>query len=172
MHGVIIQCLTAWRYNRVQKFNKNEYELFYFLRRLPKTSVIATRLKNENLMIPAATDNFSYTPYATMTIATIDELIERNIILDSLYYRNDEIYNKYDAEIYRESYGELNLPYTREKQINLRKILKQKTAKLKDNHHYFKINYLLALKEEKIRDSYFKIKKVFQNNKYSVYRLF
>lgn len=171
------QLLEGMRHSKFQRFLNVDKELFQEINKIPKKSVVAMMFRadqvfgNINLFIPVFSDNFVYVPYPTMTVASTDEIINRNLVMLSLFRTNSQIVNEDVRSILINSHHWLNYDYFSKDQKKQKKQILDKLDKISVYCKKYKMDYIVLEKRQVIKTNCFKTKKIFHNEKYSLYEI-
>lgn len=170
-YGLKVQLLGGLKFNRFQIFKPEEKQLFEALNRVEKNSVMGTTNQSNNLLFRVITDNYIYVPWPTLTIATTEELIERNIIINSMFNDKQTIVWKLDEQIYKNSNYYFN-KYDDKQRTIFRKKIEDKLKNLNVICRRYRLDYIVTERNQTIRNSTcFKTKKFYINKKYLVYKI-
>lgn len=170
-YGFKIQFLGGLKFNRFQIFKPEEKQLFEALNRVEKNSVIGTINQSNNLIFRLVTDNFIYVAWPTLTIAKTDELIERNIIINSLFKDQKTIVQELDEQIFKSSNYYFNKYDDRQRTV-FRKKIEGELKNLNIICGRYRLDYIVTERNQTIRNSIcFKMKKFYINKKYLVYKI-
>lgn len=174
-YALKIQLHSALKYVPQQKHNSIETSLFSYLRTLPKLSVVASYPEvdhpgDKNEYIPAFTDNYTFTAYATMTVAPVEEIIERNIILLSFMKTEKQIIISDLDLLIDGAYTKLNAPQA-DKRVAIKERIIKKIGQIKTYCHKYRMDYVVLPRGQNIRKTCYGLTKVFENQSYFIFKV-
>lgn len=175
-YGFRIQYDSGMKYARFQRWTKEEEGLFKTLASLPKYSVVASFPKYElyaekNQIMLAATDNYVFVPYATLTVASSKEIVDRVLITLLLFKSKEQILKENLYEIFVASQTYLNLSYFERNKDKIRNDFGKRIDQVKNVCHKYKIDYFILEKDQKLKKNCFQTKRIYKNEEYEIYKV-